>query len=148
MYSCVAGFLEPSETIEACVTREIWEETNVVIENHNPGDIKILLSQPWPYPATLMIGCCGITNFNEKNEVIGLEHDNELNDAKWFDIDYIKEVIMENERIDNLLIEALKLGKKKDIELLRGEKANILKKEVVLPNKNTIALELIKRIVL
>ena len=52
MYSLLAGFVEPGETIEAAVRREVAEETSVKI-----GEVRYLASQPWPFPASLMIGC-------------------------------------------------------------------------------------------
>ncbi|CCF60585.1 hypothetical protein KAFR_0K02300 [Kazachstania africana CBS 2517] len=88
MYSNVAGFMEPSETIESACTREIWEETGIRCD-----EVKIILSQPWPYPANLMIGCIGVVDFNNQDEVINLNHDDELMDAQWFDTtDVIKAI--------------------------------------------------------
>ncbi|KAH3667879.1 hypothetical protein WICMUC_005157 [Wickerhamomyces mucosus] len=84
-YSCIAGFIEPSETIEVASAREIWEETGA-----RASKIQILKSQPWPYPANLMIGCVAFVDFNGKNEVINLGHDPELLDAQWFEITEIK----------------------------------------------------------
>lgn len=52
MYSLLAGFMEPGETIEAAVRREVAEETGVRV-----GPVRYLASQPWPYPSSLMIGC-------------------------------------------------------------------------------------------
>ncbi|WP_430449546.1 NAD(+) diphosphatase [Rhodophyticola sp.] len=52
MYSLLAGFVEPGETLEAAVRREVYEETQVRI-----GAVGYLASQPWPYPASLMFGC-------------------------------------------------------------------------------------------
>ncbi|MDB4229254.1 NAD(+) diphosphatase [Paracoccaceae bacterium] len=52
MYSCLAGFMEPGETVEAAVKREVFEETSVKV-----GAVNYLTSQPWPFPASLMIGC-------------------------------------------------------------------------------------------
>ena len=54
MYSLLAGFMEPGETIEQAVRREVMEETRVKV-----GEVRYLASQPWPFPASLMIGCAG-----------------------------------------------------------------------------------------
>jgi NAD+ diphosphatase len=52
MYSLLAGFVEPGETLEAAVRREVFEETGVGV-----GAVRYLASQPWPFPASLMFGC-------------------------------------------------------------------------------------------
>lgn len=54
MYSLLAGFIEPGEVIEAAVRREVWEEAGIRV-----GKVEYLASQPWPFPASLMIGCHG-----------------------------------------------------------------------------------------
>lgn len=54
MYSLLAGFVEPGETLEAAVRREVMEESNVPV-----GAVEYLASQPWPFPASLMFGCRG-----------------------------------------------------------------------------------------
>lgn len=54
MYSLLAGFVEPGETIEAAVRREVFEEAGVRV-----GQVEYLASQPWPYPSSLMFGCKG-----------------------------------------------------------------------------------------
>ena len=54
MYSLLAGFVEPGETVEAAVRREVAEETGVPV-----GGVRYLASQPWPFPANLMLGCTG-----------------------------------------------------------------------------------------
>ncbi len=54
MYSLLAGFVEPGETLEAAVRREVIEEAGVPV-----GAVSYLSSQPWPFPASLMIGCAG-----------------------------------------------------------------------------------------
>ncbi|SMX27367.1 NADH pyrophosphatase [Pelagimonas phthalicica] len=73
MYSCLAGFLEPGETIEAAVRREVMEEAGVPV-----GPVRYLASQPWAFPSSLMIGCHG----EALDGAITLDP-NELEDARW-----------------------------------------------------------------
>lgn len=54
MYSLLAGFIEPGETMEAAVRREVFEEAGVRV-----GAVSYLSSQPWPFPSSLMFGCAG-----------------------------------------------------------------------------------------
>lgn len=54
MYSLLAGFIEPGETLEGAVRREVWEEAGVTV-----GTVGYLASQPWPFPGSLMLGCYG-----------------------------------------------------------------------------------------
>ncbi len=73
MYSLLAGFVEPGETIEAAVRREVEEEAGVWV-----GRVEYLASQPWPFPASLMIGC--------RAEAEGCEiriDPAEIEDARW-----------------------------------------------------------------
>lgn len=55
MYSLLAGFVEPGETLEAAVRREVFEEAGIRV-----GEVTYLASQPWPFPASLMFGCRGL----------------------------------------------------------------------------------------
>lgn len=73
MYSCLAGFIEPGETIEAAVRREVFEEAGIRL-----GAVRYLASQPWPFPASLMIGC----HAEALDEAITLDPA-ELEDAFW-----------------------------------------------------------------
>lgn len=74
MYSALAGFVEPGESIEDAVRREIREETRVAV-----GEVAYLKSQPWPFPMSLMIGCMA----EALSEEIHLD-DHELQEARWF----------------------------------------------------------------
>jgi NAD+ diphosphatase len=74
MYSALAGFLEPGETIEDAVRREVREEAGVEV-----GRVTYLASQPWPFPSSLMIGCLA----EALSTQIVLDQ-TELEDARWF----------------------------------------------------------------
>jgi NAD+ diphosphatase len=77
MYSCIAGFVEPGETLEEAVRREIREEVGVEV-----GDPQYVGSQPWPFPHSLMVG------FQAPWESGDIVIDtSEIADAKWFPID-------------------------------------------------------------
>ncbi|KAH6703315.1 NUDIX hydrolase domain-like protein [Leptodontidium sp. MPI-SDFR-AT-0119] len=85
-YSTLAGFCEPAESVEEAVRREVWEEAGVHL-----GRVVIHSTQPWPYPANLMIGAIGQALAD--GEKIHLEHDPELEDAKWVDMDEIRQAL-------------------------------------------------------
>lgn len=82
-YSTLAGFLEPGESIEESVRREVWEESGVRV-----GRVVIHSSQPWPYPASLMIGAIAQALPGE-GEKITL-NDKELEVAKWFEMEEVR----------------------------------------------------------
>ncbi len=75
MWSCLAGFVEPGETIEEAVRREVAEEVGIAC-----GRVKYFDSQPWPFPSSLMIGCVAAA----QSEAIVVDRE-ELEDARWFD---------------------------------------------------------------
>ncbi|MFN4099266.1 MAG: NAD(+) diphosphatase [Pararhodobacter sp.] len=72
MYSTLAGFVEPGESLEGAVRREVFEETSVHV-----GQVGYVASQPWPWPNSLMLGCVA----EALSEAILLDH--ELEDAVW-----------------------------------------------------------------
>lgn len=74
MYSALAGFVEPGETIEEAVAREIWEEAGV-----RAHSVEYIASQPWPFPSQMMIGCTSKTDDPELTI-----DETELDDARWF----------------------------------------------------------------
>jgi NAD+ diphosphatase len=79
-YSALAGFVEPGETIEEAVARELHEEAGI-----KTGEVFFHSTQPWPYPSSLMIGCYAAAATTD----ITLDM-NELSDAKWFTKDQVR----------------------------------------------------------
>jgi NAD+ diphosphatase len=74
VYSTLAGFLEPGESLEEAVAREVWEEAGIQI-----ADAAYHSSQPWPFPASIMLG------FTARAVTTAIRlHDGELADARWF----------------------------------------------------------------
>ncbi|MCA8883898.1 MAG: NAD(+) diphosphatase [Rhodobacteraceae bacterium] len=73
MYSLLAGFIEPGETIEAAVRREVLEEAGIRV-----GAVQYLASQPWPFPASLMLACRG----EALSDTITIDPE-EIEDALW-----------------------------------------------------------------
>jgi len=73
-YSTIAGFVEPGESLEDAVRREVLEETNIEV-----GEIRYHSSQPWPFPSSLMLG------FTARAKSCDIRlNDGELQDARWF----------------------------------------------------------------
>ena len=90
MYSCLAGFMEPGESIEAAVQREVLEETSILVKN-----VRYLTSQPWPFPSSLMIGC--VAEALSKKVLIDPK---EIENALWVSREEMLEVFSgNNERI-------------------------------------------------
>jgi NAD+ diphosphatase len=75
MWSCLAGFVEPGETVEEAVRRETHEEAGIVC-----GRVAYFASQPWPFPMSLMIGCLA----QARSHAIVVDR-TELDDARWFE---------------------------------------------------------------
>ena len=80
MYSAVAGFMEPGETLEQAVAREVKEETGIMV-----GKVTYVASQPWPFPSSLMVGCIA----EATSDAISLD-DQELEAARWFSFDDVR----------------------------------------------------------
>lgn len=80
MYSTLAGFVEPGETLEAAVRREVKEEVGIVL-----GKVDYVASQPWPFPSSLMIGMIGET----EDEMLTIDK-SEIETARWFEADEVK----------------------------------------------------------
>ncbi len=93
-YSCLAGFIEPGETIEQGVRREVMEESGI-----QTGDVRYHQSQPWPFPSSLMIGC-----FAEAlTEEITVDR-TELNDARWFSREEVRMMLEQSTKPTGLRI--------------------------------------------
>jgi NAD+ diphosphatase len=81
-YSVLAGFVEPGETFEDCVKREVYEESKIQVKN-----IKYFGSQPWPFPDSLMVG------FTAEYDGGEIEVDGEeICHAEWFDVETLPEI--------------------------------------------------------
>lgn len=86
-FSTLAGFCEPCESVEDAVRREVWEESGVTV-----GRVIIHSTQPWPYPASLMIGAIGQALPGE-GERINVGHDPELEEARWVELGELRRLV-------------------------------------------------------
>ncbi|MBC2668401.1 NAD(+) diphosphatase [Novosphingobium piscinae] len=73
-YSALAGFVEPGETVEEAVAREVQEEAGIAVT-----EVRYVASQPWPFPSSLMIGC----HARALSRQLTIDA-TELEDARWF----------------------------------------------------------------
>lgn len=85
VYSTLAGFVEPGESLEAAVAREVFEESAIRVAN-----VRYHSSQPWPFPTSLMLGF----DAEALNDDIIVNKD-ELEDVRWFSRDWIKAKLAE-----------------------------------------------------
>src|ERR1700730_4694070 len=92
MFSALAGFVEPGETIEEAVRRELMEEASVKV-----GEVTYYATQPWPFPSSLMIGCFAKA---ESREVKADE--NELAEVRWLERSVARDLI-EGKKVDGML---------------------------------------------
>jgi NAD+ diphosphatase len=81
-YSTLAGFVEPGESAEQAVVREVLEETGVLVR-----DVTYSASQPWPFPASLMLGFTAVADA----DAVPVATDGELEDARWFTRDELRD---------------------------------------------------------
>jgi NAD+ diphosphatase len=91
MYSALAGFIEPGETIEEAVRRELKEESGI-----ETGTVTYRFNQPWPFPSSLMIGCFAEALTTELHI-----DENELAEARWLDRATARALI-EGARVDGI----------------------------------------------
>ncbi|XP_061672233.1 peroxisomal NADH pyrophosphatase NUDT12 [Syngnathoides biaculeatus] len=84
MFSCLAGFVEPGETLEAAARREVCEESGVGV-----GAVRYVSCQPWPMPSQLMIGCLCVAVTTD----ISVDRD-EIEEARWFPRQQVMEALL------------------------------------------------------
>ncbi|HKF30548.1 MAG TPA: NAD(+) diphosphatase [Candidatus Binataceae bacterium] len=93
MFSALAGFIEPGETIEEAVRRELMEEASVKV-----GEVSYWATQPWPFPSSLMIGCFAkATSRDVKVD------QSELAEVRWIERKVARELI-EGKRADGIMV--------------------------------------------
>jgi len=95
IYSVLAGFVEPGESAEEAVIREVYEETRIVVD-----DVRYFGSQPWPYPNSLMLGFTAQYKAGEIDTA-----DDEIEDAAWFRYDALPNTFPGNISISQWLLQ-------------------------------------------
>ena len=93
MFSALAGFIEPGETIEEAVRRELMEEANVKV-----GEVSYYATQPWPFPSSLMIGC-----FAKADKREAKADDTELAEVRWIERSAARQLVA-GKRIDGVMV--------------------------------------------
>jgi NAD+ diphosphatase len=93
MFSALAGFVEPGETIEEAVSRELMEEASVRV-----GEVTYYATQPWPFPSSLMIGCFAKAESREVKV-----DENELAEVRWLERSVARELI-EGKQVDGVRV--------------------------------------------
>ncbi len=85
-FSTLAGFVEPGESLEDAVVREVYEEVELQLE-----DIRYVSSQPWPFPASAM---CGFyAEARDRNNGVS----EEIDEARWFTVESLTQAVLNNE---------------------------------------------------
>lgn len=97
IYSVLAGFVEPGESAEEAVIREVYEETRVIVDN-----VTYFGSQPWPFPNSLMLGFTARYIAGEIE--CGQDEQGELEDAGWFRYDQLPKTFPGNISISQWLL--------------------------------------------
>lgn len=93
MFSALAGFVEPGETIEEAVQRELMEEASVKV-----GEVSYYATQPWPFPSSLMIGCFAVAETRDFKA-----DESELAEVRWLERKVARELI-EGKRVDGIMV--------------------------------------------
>jgi len=100
-YSCLAGYMESGETIEDASRRELYEEAGVI-----GLDVEYKMSQPWPFPSTLMIG----VHVKAKSKELVIDT-HEIEDAKWVHKDDIRAILNGDESFGFSLPTKIAIGR-------------------------------------
>ncbi|HYL59048.1 MAG TPA: NAD(+) diphosphatase [Candidatus Acidoferrales bacterium] len=93
MFSALAGFVEPGETIEEAVRRELMEEASVKV-----GEVNYYATQPWPFPSSLMIGC-----FAKAENRDAKADENELAEVRWIERGVARQ-LLDGRQVDGLRV--------------------------------------------